>query len=175
MFERSNIDLRVHTPVVLTIVRDLRPSTPDHLSAGRDEAQFAHVDFDDGSLGQYAELGIQWILGVFFDADDGKLDGDGEFGVSDVGALVAKTHGADEALVFNRAAGEVGADCWWKESVCLLAGSSRGMGLCLVRRADNNEDGTAEVACQKSRKAQVPHDRRLHRLTKGWFGNHPLP
>lgn len=110
MVRREGHHSRIHTPIVLAIIRNLRPSAPHHFPPRRHEPQFADVDFDDGPLGQHPQLRVQRVLGVFLDADDGELDGDGEFGVGDVGAFVPETHGADEALVFDGASGEVGAD-----------------------------------------------------------------
>lgn len=85
-------------------------SSPHDLSSRGNQTQLAHIDLDDGALGQHAELGVQRVLGVLLDADDGQLNGDAELGVRDVGLLVAQAHGPDEALVLDGAAGEAGAD-----------------------------------------------------------------
>jgi len=47
---------RVDTAVVLTVVCDLGPATPDDLAAGGDEAEFGDVDFDDCAFCEDAEL-----------------------------------------------------------------------------------------------------------------------
>lgn len=46
----------VDAAVVLAVVCDLSPSTPNDLAACGDEAEFGNVDFDDGTLGEDAEL-----------------------------------------------------------------------------------------------------------------------
>lgn len=51
--------LRIETAVVLRVVGDLCPATPDDLAAGRDEPKLADVDLDDGSLCQDTELRVQ--------------------------------------------------------------------------------------------------------------------
>lgn len=46
----------VDASVVFAVVCDLSPSTPDDLAACSDETEFGDVDFDDGTLGENAEL-----------------------------------------------------------------------------------------------------------------------
>lgn len=106
----SNKQHSINTPIHLTIIRHLRPPAPHDLPPRRHDPQLADIDLDDGPLGQHPELRVQRVLRVFFDGDDGQLDGDAEFGVGDVGFFVAEAHGADEAFVFDGAAGEAGAD-----------------------------------------------------------------
>lgn len=106
----SNQKHSIHTPVHLAIIRHLRPPAPHDLPARGDDAELAHVDLDDGALGQHAQLRVQRVLRVLLDGEDGQLHGDVELRVGDVGFLVAQAHGADEALVFDGAAGEGGAD-----------------------------------------------------------------
>lgn len=103
-------NLRINTAVVLRVVCDLGPSTPNNLAAGSDHAQFTDVDLDDGSLGQDAELGVHGGLRVLLDAQKRELDGDSEFRVGDVGFLVAQSHRPDEALVLDGPSGEVTTD-----------------------------------------------------------------
>lgn len=61
-------------------VGNLGPFTPDDLTTRGDETKFGDVDFDDGTLGQDTQLGVQGVLGVLLDGKDGELNGDTEFG-----------------------------------------------------------------------------------------------
>lgn len=69
--KRKGNDSRIDTAIILAIIRDLGPATPDDLAAGGDEAEFADVDLDDGTLGEHAELGVHRVLWVLLDGDDG--------------------------------------------------------------------------------------------------------
>ena len=42
-------------------------------------------------------MNLQRVAGILLDAEDGKLDGDVQRRMGDVGLLVTKTHGSDEA------------------------------------------------------------------------------
>lgn len=44
----------IHTPVILTIIRHLRPPTPNHLSTRRNKSQLRHVNFQNRPLRQHA-------------------------------------------------------------------------------------------------------------------------
>ena len=48
---------------------NLRPSTPDHFSTCCHHSQLAHIDFDDGSFREHAQLGVHGILGVLYNSD----------------------------------------------------------------------------------------------------------
>ncbi|KAG5459116.1 MAG: hypothetical protein BJ554DRAFT_522 [Olpidium bornovanus] len=87
-----------------------RVLSPDDLSAGRDEAQFADVDLDHGSLGDDAERGVERALRVLLDTDDWQLESCPELGVGDVGLLVAQGHWPDKPFVFGRLPREAVAD-----------------------------------------------------------------
>lgn len=87
----------VQASVVLGVVCDLGPTTPDDLSTSCDQTELGNVDFDDGTLGQNTKLGVHGVLRVLLDGNDGELDGDTEFGVGDIGLLVTETHGTDES------------------------------------------------------------------------------
>ena len=56
--------------IVLAVVRDLCPSSPDDLSTCCDKTQFTDVDFNDRSLGQNAQLRVHGVLWVLLDADN---------------------------------------------------------------------------------------------------------
>jgi hypothetical protein len=71
--------VRIDTAVVLGVVRNLGPFTPDNLAVGGDHTQLGDVDFEDCSLGQDTELSVQGVLGVLLDGEDGQLHGDGHF------------------------------------------------------------------------------------------------
>ena len=47
---------RVDAAVILAVVCDLSPATPDDLATGGDEAELGDVDFDDCAFGEDAEL-----------------------------------------------------------------------------------------------------------------------
>lgn len=87
----------VQAAVVLGVVGNLGPTTPDDLATSGDKTKFRNVDLDDGTLGQDTELGVHGVLRVLLDGDDGELDSDTEFGVGDICLLVTETHGADES------------------------------------------------------------------------------
>jgi hypothetical protein len=53
-------------------------AAPDDFSSCGYETEFRDVDFDNGSLGQDAELGVQRLLGVLLDRDDWQLNGNVE-------------------------------------------------------------------------------------------------
>ena len=71
---------RVDTAVVLGSVGHLGPFTPDNFTGSGNETQLGNVDFDNGSLGQDTQLGIERVLGVLLDGQNGKLNSDSEFG-----------------------------------------------------------------------------------------------
>ena len=48
---------------------NLRPSTPDHFPTCCHHSQLAHIDFDDCSFREHAELGVHGILGVLYNSD----------------------------------------------------------------------------------------------------------
>jgi hypothetical protein len=48
-------------------------------TGGRTELR--NIDLNNGTLGQNAELSVQWILRVLFHGEDGELDCDTELGV----------------------------------------------------------------------------------------------
>ena len=73
-------DLRVDTALVLRGVGNLGPFSPDDLSVGGDHTQLGDVDLDDCSLGQDTELGVQRVLGVLLDGQNGQLHGNSHFG-----------------------------------------------------------------------------------------------
>lgn len=122
--------IRIDRAIVLRSIGDLRIFTPYDLSACRDETQFGDVDFDDGSLGQDSQLGVERVLRVLLDAQDGQLHGDAELRADrlsvglqrkkirgkegsilrDIGLLVTQTHRPDETLVLDRSPGEVATD-----------------------------------------------------------------
>ena len=101
---------RVDTAIILTIVGDLGPTTPNDLTTGGNETEFADIDLDDGTLGEDAQLGIHRILRVLLHRKDGELNGHAEFGVGDVGLFVPKSHGSDEAFVLDGPSGEIRSD-----------------------------------------------------------------
>lgn len=78
--EQSVCDLRVDTTVVLRVVSNLGPFTPDDLAVGGDHTQLGNVDLENCSLGQDTELCVQGVLRVLLDREDGQLHGDGHFG-----------------------------------------------------------------------------------------------
>lgn len=47
LYQEDSVD----TAVVLAVVGDLRPSTPDNLAACGDETELGNVDLDNGTLG----------------------------------------------------------------------------------------------------------------------------
>lgn len=75
-------DLRIDTAVVLGSVGNLGPFTPDNFTGSGNKTQLGHVDFDNGSLGQDTQLGIEGVLGVLLDGENGKLNSDSEFGTN---------------------------------------------------------------------------------------------
>lgn len=81
-------DLRVDTAVVLGVVGNLGPFSPDDLAIGGDHTQLGDVDLDDCSLGQDSELCVQRVLRVLLDGQNGQLDGNGHFGA----IKLAQTH-----------------------------------------------------------------------------------
>ena len=60
----------IHTPIILTIIRNLRPSSPNHLATRSHQTQFTDIDFDYRAFRQYTQLRVHWILRVLLDADD---------------------------------------------------------------------------------------------------------
>lgn len=87
----------VQAAIVLGVVGNLGPATPDDLSTSGDQTKFRNVDLDDCTLGQDTELSVHGVLGVFLDGDDGELNSDTELGVGNVCFLVTETHGTDES------------------------------------------------------------------------------
>ena len=73
-------NLRIDTALVLRGVGNLGPFSPDDLSVGGDHTQLGDVDLDDCSLGQDTELGVQRVLGVLLDGQNGQLHGNSHFG-----------------------------------------------------------------------------------------------
>lgn len=88
--------VRIDTAVVLGVVGNLGPFTPDDLAIGGDHTQLGDVDFEDRSLGQDTELSIQGVLGVLLDGKNGQLHSDGHFragkSVSDPTELKQEKH-----------------------------------------------------------------------------------
>ena len=87
----------VQAAIVLGVVGNLGPTTPDDLSTSGDQTKFRNVDLDDCTLGQNTELSVHGVLGVLLDGDDGELNSDTEFGVGDICLLVTETHRTDES------------------------------------------------------------------------------
>ena len=87
---------QVILPIIVRIVRNLRVSSPNHLAARRDQAQLADVDFDDSSLGQNAEVGVQRVLRVLLDSDNRQLNCDSQLLVCNMSFLNTKTLRADK-------------------------------------------------------------------------------
>ena len=96
----------VDASIILGMICDLGVLSPDNFPAGRDQAQFADVHFDDGALGEDAELAVHWALRVLLDGDDGQLEGGLQFRVGHVYFLHAEGGGADETLHLRGVAGE---------------------------------------------------------------------
>lgn len=76
--DRSNS--RIDTTVVLRGVGHLGPFTPDNLTGSGNKTQLGDVDLNDCSLGQDTQLGIERVLGVLLDGQDGELHGDSKLG-----------------------------------------------------------------------------------------------
>jgi len=64
-------------------IGDLSPFTPDDLTAGRNKTKLGDVDLNNCTLGQNTELGVQRVLGVLLNGQNGQLDSDTEFGAVD--------------------------------------------------------------------------------------------
>ena len=47
------MNVRIDTSIILAIVGDLSPSTPDYLSTSCNQTELANVDFDNCTFGQY--------------------------------------------------------------------------------------------------------------------------
>lgn len=78
---RSNS--RIDTTVVLRGVGHLGPFTPDNLTGSGNKTQLGDVDLNDCSLGQDTQLGIERVLGVLLDGQDGELHGDSQLGTEE--------------------------------------------------------------------------------------------
>lgn len=100
----------VDAALILRVVSNLGIATPDDLSTSGYETKFADVDLDNGTLGQNTQLGVERVLRVLLDADDGELDSDTKLGVCDIGLLITETHRSNEALMLGVASSEVGSD-----------------------------------------------------------------
>lgn len=78
---------------------------PNDLSSGRDETQLADVDFEDRTLGQDTQGGVQRGLRVLLHAEDGQLEGGLEFGCMsarpDTGSYRASLRWVTLALVIR--------------------------------------------------------------------------
>lgn len=98
---RLNIFLRIYTAVIFTIIRNLRPSTPDHLPSYSDQAKLTHIYLYDRTLGKDPQLRIHGVLRVLLDGYDGQLNSHSKFRMCDVGFLVSEAHGPYEALIFD--------------------------------------------------------------------------
>jgi len=98
---RLNVFLRVYTAVIFTIIRNLRPPTPDHLPSCSDQAELTYIYLYDRTLGKDSQLRIHGVLRVLFDGYDGQLNSHSKFRMCDVGFLVSEAHGPYEALIFD--------------------------------------------------------------------------
>lgn len=107
---RAAENSRIYTSIILTVIRNLRPPSPYHLSTSRDQSQLTDIDLDNGSLGQDTQLRIHGVLRVLLNADDRQLHSDAEFGVRDIGLLVTQTHGPNKPLVLDGSSREIGPD-----------------------------------------------------------------
>jgi hypothetical protein len=77
------VNSRIDTTVILGGVGHLGPFTPDNLTGSGNKTQLGNVDFDNGSLRQDTQLGIERVLGVLLDGQDGQLDGDSKLGTGE--------------------------------------------------------------------------------------------
>ena len=60
----------VDTTVIFRVVGDLSVFSEDDLASGGDHTKLGDVNFDDGTLGQYAELSVDGGLRVFLDTEN---------------------------------------------------------------------------------------------------------
>ena len=60
----------IDAAVVLGIVGHLGIFAPDNLASGGDKTELGHVDFQHGSLGDNAELGVEGRLRILLDTND---------------------------------------------------------------------------------------------------------
>ena len=100
--KKSNKKDSVDAAVVLGVVGHLGILAPNDLPAGGDEAEVAHVDLDDRTLGDHAELCVHGGLGVLLDADDIQVERTLELRVGHVSLCETECHRSDETLVFRR-------------------------------------------------------------------------
>lgn len=58
LYQEDSVD----AAVVLAVVGDLSPSTPDDLAACGDETELGYVDLDNGTLGKNTELCVPDLI-----------------------------------------------------------------------------------------------------------------
>lgn len=54
----ERVNLRVYATIVLTVVSDLCPATPDDFSSCSDQSQLRNIYFNDRTFGEDTELGV---------------------------------------------------------------------------------------------------------------------
>mmetsp|Transcript_18936 Transcript_18936/g.54570 ORF Transcript_18936/g.54570 Transcript_18936/m.54570 type:complete len:296 (-) Transcript_18936:51-938(-) len=97
----------IYTSIQLGIVGNLRHFPPSNFAARRYEAQFAHIYFNNGTLGQNTEVGVETAAGILLHAKNIQLEGCLQFWMRAVAFLHAQAGRSDEALVLGSLPGEV--------------------------------------------------------------------
>mmetsp|Transcript_32678 Transcript_32678/g.72054 ORF Transcript_32678/g.72054 Transcript_32678/m.72054 type:complete len:325 (-) Transcript_32678:216-1190(-) len=96
----------IDTSVQLGIVGNLSHLTPGNLATGRYESQLTNIHFNDGTLGHYAQIGIQRRTGIFLHAQYIQLECSFQLGMGNIGLLHPQAGRSDESLILGRLAGE---------------------------------------------------------------------
>jgi len=65
---------RIHTSIILWIIRNLRPLPPDNLPPCGHQAQLTNIHLHNRPLRQHAQLGIHRTLRVFLHTQNRQLD-----------------------------------------------------------------------------------------------------
>lgn len=102
-------DLRIHATIILAVIRNLSPATPNNFATSCDKAQLANVDLDDRSLGKNSQLCVHGVLWVLLDANYWELYRDAQFRMCNIRLFVSQTHRSDESFVLDRSTSEVWA------------------------------------------------------------------
>ena len=98
---------RINTTVILAVVRNLCPLSPDDLTTSCHKTKLTDINFDNRTLRQDAQLRIHRALRVLLHTNNRQLDRHSEFWMRDVRLLVTETHGSNEPFVLHRSSRKV--------------------------------------------------------------------
>jgi hypothetical protein len=101
LYEQQGVD----AAIILWVVGHLGVFAPNNLAGGSHQTQLTHIHFNNGTLSDHTQVGVQRTGRVLLDAQDVQVEGGLELGVGHMCPLHTQTSGADKPLVLGSLAG----------------------------------------------------------------------